>query len=67
VRKPAQIRDFLEDDARVIALEGFQPLPMGQLVERGRFYKLTDPVVRRHPTYFAVVVPVSQVLGIEGS
>jgi hypothetical protein len=60
--KPAHIRDFLEEDQRVVALEGFQPW-MGQQVERGRFYKLTDPLVRQYPMYFAVVVPVNQVLG----
>jgi hypothetical protein len=38
-------------------------MPIGHEVECGRFYKLTDAVVRQHPTYFAVLIPVSQVLG----
>jgi hypothetical protein len=45
--------DFVEADAQVVALEGFRPMPIGHEVERGRFYKLTDAVVRQHPTHFA--------------
>jgi hypothetical protein len=60
--RPA-IKDLIEDDARVIATEGFQAFAMSQPVERGRYYKLSDPVVRQFPMYFAVVVPVSDVLG----
>jgi hypothetical protein len=61
-RPKPTIRDFIEDDARVVALEGFQPF-MGSPVERGRYFRLSDPVVRAHPVYFAIVVPVSDVLG----
>jgi hypothetical protein len=63
-RKPtAHIRDFIEGDAQVIALEGFRPMPIGHEVERGRFYRLSDELVRQYPAYFAVLVPVSQVIG----
>ena len=60
--RPA-ISDFLEDDARVVAIEGFRPAPIGHEVPRGRFYKLSDEIVRQYPMYFAVLVPVDQVLG----
>jgi hypothetical protein len=60
--RPTTIRDLLEDDARVIATEGFQPF-MGSPVERGRYFRLSDPIVRQNPEFFAVVVPVAQVLG----
>jgi hypothetical protein len=56
------IRDFVDDDAKVIATEGFTP-PMGTLVERGRYYTLSAPVVQKYPQFFAVVVPVDEVLG----
>ena len=63
VKQRPQIRDHIEADQQVVALEGFRPMPIGHEVERGRFYKLTDPLVRQYPAYFAVLVPVSQVLG----
>jgi len=46
----------------VVALEGFRPF-MGQMIERGQYFRLSDPIVRAWPAYFAVVVPVDQVLG----
>jgi len=61
--RPTQIRDLLEPDARVVCVEGFRPAPIGHDVPRGRFYKLTDEIVRQYPMYFAVLVPVDQVLG----
>jgi hypothetical protein len=60
--KPA-IRDLIDDDARVIATEGFQPYAMSQPVERGRYYRLNDEIVKQFPMYFAIVVPVSEVIG----
>lgn len=57
--RPA-IREFIAEDARVVALESFRPQMVASMIERGRFYRLNDPVVRAWPTYFAVV---SQVLG----
>jgi hypothetical protein len=62
-RKPAHLRDLIEEDARVIATEGFAPFAMSAPVERGRYYRLNDELVRRFPQYFCVVVPVSDVLG----
>jgi hypothetical protein len=53
----------IEDDARVVAVEGFRAHAMSVAVERGRYFKLSDPVVRAHPQFFCVVVPVSDVLG----
>jgi hypothetical protein len=58
---PPHIRDLLAPDARVICVEGFQPY-MGSPVERGRFYTLDAPVVRGFPAYFAVCIPVSDLL-----
>jgi hypothetical protein len=55
----ATLRDLLEPDAKVIALQGFRP-PMSCEVERGSFHRLSDPLVRRFPSYFAVVVPVEE-------
>jgi hypothetical protein len=62
-RPKPTIRDFIPDDARVVATEGFSPFAMSLPVERGRYYRLSDPIVRQFPQYFAVVVPVSDVLG----
>jgi hypothetical protein len=61
--RTTELHDLIEDDARVIAVEGFQAHAMSQPVERGRFYRLSDPIVRLHPQFFCVVVPVSEVLG----
>jgi len=61
---PTHIRDLLEDDARVIATEGFQPF-MGSPVERGRYLPLAAPIVRQFPQYFAVVIPLADVLAGE--
>lgn len=58
--KPA-IRDFIKGDATVICVEGFQPF-MGQAVDRGRYFHLDAPVVRQYPMYFAVCIPVADVL-----
>jgi hypothetical protein len=55
------IRDFIDADAQVIATETFYPY-MGHPVERGRYHRLSDDVVRQYPTMFAVVVPVTHVL-----
>jgi hypothetical protein len=55
------IRDFVDEDAKVICVEGFTP-PMGALVERGKYYTLSAPLVRRFPQFFAVVVPVNELL-----
>jgi hypothetical protein len=63
-RPKPTIRDFIEDDARVVALEGFTPW-MGATVERGRYFSLDAPVVRAHPMYFAVLVPAVDVLAGE--
>ena len=62
-RTKPSIRDLIADDAQVVALESFRPQMVASMIERGRFYKLNDPVVRQWPTHFAVVVPVTQVLG----
>jgi hypothetical protein len=58
-----RIRDFVDDDAQVIATEGFTALPLGRRVDRGTYFRLSDAIVHRHPAYFAIVVPVNQVLG----
>jgi hypothetical protein len=59
--KPARLRDLLDGDQRVICVEGFQPW-MGPVVERGRYFSLDAPVVRQFPAYFAVCIPVADVL-----
>jgi hypothetical protein len=60
--RPAHIRDHIDEDAQVICIEGFRP-PMHALVERGTYYRLSAPIVRQYPQFFAVVVPVDTVLG----
>jgi hypothetical protein len=55
------ISDFVSDDAQVVALDSFRPA-MSVPIERGRFYRLSDPAVRTWPTLFAVCIPVDQVL-----
>jgi hypothetical protein len=62
-QKP-QIRDLIEDDARVVALEGFRPNMM-RPVNRGEYFLLCDGIVRQFPQFFAVVVPVADVLSGE--
>lgn len=59
--KTPHIRDLLEADARVVCVEGFQPW-MGPVIERGRYFTLDAPIVRHFPAYFAVIVPVADVL-----
>ena len=61
--RPKSIRDFIEPDASVVALESFRPEPVSRLVERGTRYRLSDPIVRQHAVYFAILVPVEQFLG----
>jgi hypothetical protein len=46
----------------VICTEGFWP-PGHGLVARGTYYRLSAPIVRQYPQFFAVVVPVDTVLG----
>jgi hypothetical protein len=62
-QKP-HIRDLIEDDTRVVALEGFRPNMM-RPVNRGEYFKLSDGIVRQFPMYFAVIVPVGDVLSGE--
>lgn len=59
--KPA-IRDLVDADARVVALESFRPERVSSLIERGAYFRLSDPVVRQHPVYFAILVPVERFL-----
>lgn len=61
-RRRPTIRGFIEEDARVVALEGFRPV-MGQMIERGTYYRLSDPIVRQFPAFFAALVPVPELLG----
>jgi hypothetical protein len=61
--RTTDLHDLLEADARCVALEGFRPSPIGHEIERGRYFKLTDEIVRQYPQFFAVLVPVSEVLG----
>ena len=61
--RTTELHDLIEDDAQVIATEGFQPHAMSVPVERGRYYKLNDPLVRQFPMYFSICIPVSQFLG----
>jgi hypothetical protein len=58
-RRTTTLRDLLGPDPKVIALQGFRP-PMGREVDRGSFHRLTDELVNRFPSYFAVVVPVEE-------
>jgi len=60
-----QIRDLIEDDARVVAVEGFRVYPIGREIRKGEYLTLNEAVVRQHPSYFALVVPVSEVLSGE--
>ena len=57
----ARIRDFIEPDAQVICTEGFSAW-MGPVIERGRYFSLSAPIVRNHPQFFAVCIPVADVL-----
>jgi len=49
--RPPHIRDLIDDDARVIALEAFRPGPIGHQVDRGQSFKLSDAIVRQYPTF----------------
>jgi hypothetical protein len=62
-RTKPSIRDLIADDAQVVALESFRPQMVASMIERGRFYKLNDSVVRQWPAYFAILIPVEQFLG----
>jgi hypothetical protein len=63
-RPRPSIRDFVADDATVIATEGFIPhFRFGGRVEKGTYYKLDSPLVRAFPMYFGLCIPIDQVLG----
>jgi hypothetical protein len=62
-RRRPTIRDFLAADARVVATEGARPQAVSSVIERGTYFRLSDPIVRQHPMFFAVLVPVSELLG----
>ena len=62
VKEKPQIRDFVAPDARCVALEGFRIYPIGREIAKGEYVKLNDRVVRDHPGYFAVVIPVTDFL-----
>ena len=53
-------RDLVDDDAMVVALDSFRPLSSAA-IERGRFYKLTDPAVVRWPAMFAICIRVDEI------
>ena len=61
--RTTELHDLIEDVAQVIATEGFVPHAMSVPVERGRYYKLNDPIVRTFPQFFAICIPVSQFMG----
>jgi hypothetical protein len=42
-----------------VAVDSFRPWG-SQPIERGRFYRLNDPVVRTYPAMFAIVIPLEQ-------
>jgi hypothetical protein len=58
-RRTPTLRDLLEPDARVVCTSGFRPF-MGQRIERGSYFRLSDQVVRENPTCFAVVLPLAE-------
>jgi hypothetical protein len=58
--RAANISDFIDADARVVALESFRPMQVASLVQRGAYFRLSDSVVRQFPQMFAVLVPVSE-------
>jgi hypothetical protein len=60
--KPPHISDHIDNDHLCIVTEGFWP-PGHGLVARGTYYRLSAPIVRKFPQFFAVVVPVDTVLG----
>ncbi len=43
------------------ALPSFRAV--SSVIERGTYYRLSDPIVRQCPVYFAALVPVSELLG----
>jgi hypothetical protein len=61
-RHETTVKDLIQPDARVVCVEAFQPY-IGTAVDKGRYYKLSDAIVRNFPQYFCVVIPVSDVLG----
>ena len=66
MRRPRPtIRDFVADDARVIALESFRPETVSRMVERGTYFRLSDVVVRQWPHMFAICIPVAEFLAGE--
>jgi hypothetical protein len=56
--KAPSLSDFISANARVVALESFRPMQVSHVIERGRFYRLNDRIVREFPQYFALVIPV---------
>ena len=54
-------------DAEVVCIGSFRVGSVGQLVERGRVFKRGDDITEKFPAYFAVQVPLVQVLQAERS
>lgn len=63
-RTEPTIQDLVGGDPRVVAVDSFHPLG-SQLIERGRFYRLSDPAVRSWPERFSICIPVTIYLGMQ--
>lgn len=59
MKRPASLRDVLPPDARVVCTAGFRPV-MSREIERGSYFRLSDQVVKEHPSFFALCVPLDQ-------
>jgi hypothetical protein len=62
VKVEPTIRDFIDDDHQVIAVHEFHPW-MSRRVDRGQYFKLSDEIVRANLQFFAIVIPVDDVIG----
>lgn len=60
LRTPAPtFRDLVDEDTEVIAIETFRP-GMSRQIERGTYYRLSSPIVRQCPQFFALVIRLDQ-------
>jgi hypothetical protein len=54
-------------DAEVVCIGSFRVGSVGQLIEKGRVFHRESAVVREHPEYFSVQVPLIEVIEAERS
>ena len=51
----------VDDSTPVICTAGYRPSPVSRTIERGECRRLGDALIKAHPEYWSVVIPVTEV------